>query len=79
MDLVEKTHKVPQVGVRVVLVANGLGVGLYSSRPCRWDVHVTVEAVRGNLISGEVLEGFRGRHGNVRYAAVNHLPHDPIH
>ena len=64
MDLVEENHEVPQVGVRVVLAANGLGGGLYSSRPSCWDVHGTVVAVRGNLISNEFLEGFRVLHGN---------------
>ena len=64
MDLVEETHEVPQVGVRVVLAANGLGGGFYISHPCCWDVHGTVKAVRVNLISDEVLEGFRVRHGN---------------
>ena len=64
MDLVEETHKVPQVGVCIVLSANGLGGGLYSSRPCRWDFHALVKAVRGNLVSDEVLEGLHVRHGN---------------
>ena len=64
MDLVEETHEVSKVGICIDLSANSLGGGFYGSRPCSWDIHASVEAVRGNLVSDEILECFRICRGN---------------